>query len=521
MRKQKKDRSFRPGGRFTCLIAVVLVLLTVSPGCKKSPAATTAKAAQTTVKATAAQITAKPASAATTTKAATAAEVPAEQTLAEESSKETYVDKEFTADEEYIPEQILDLGGQNIILATWGTYDNIRKTYYDEEYMKTRPAAEYAVFKRMQAAMQKYNFKLDFNMTSDGVGFQKNFVSNILAGINFGDLCGAGADYVFPNYVTNKVIIPIDQYYDFSTDPFDWKDNEFMMASAKWQGHIWQINTNRHGTYIGTLFDKKILAREGMPDPIDMVNNRTWNWDNFLSMAVTMTKDTNGDALLDQWGILPGASLLQGLVYSNGGKYTYVHEDGKVTFGLTESRAMKALQFANELMNVYKVTGGTLFGSNYGFYVNVTGQMWQHVSRGFDFDMVPTPMGPDVNEYIAVAGGGWWVVPITTKIPKEVINIFMEVWSVWDNSRPFGLENKDIMIRQNMKTAYFYSDRALDIVVGGQRWDTEFSGGFTGLNALITANILTPITKGAISVGTAVDAINAQAQSVIDSAMYK
>jgi hypothetical protein len=41
-------------------------------------------------------------------------------------------------------------------------------------------------------------------------------------------------------------------------------------------------------------------------------------------------------------------------VYSNGGRYVQFNEDIEFKFGLTDPKAMRALQFANELYNIMK-----------------------------------------------------------------------------------------------------------------------------------------------------------------------
>jgi multiple sugar transport system substrate-binding protein len=69
------------------------------------------------------------------------------------------------------------------------------------------------------------------------------------------------------------------------------------------------------------LFYNKSLFDEGGVDYPD----GSWNWNDWREAATPLTKDTNGDGLVDQWGLQLGTSFettLYPLMLSNGGKWS-------------------------------------------------------------------------------------------------------------------------------------------------------------------------------------------------------
>lgn len=90
--------------------------------------------------------------------------------------------------------------------------------------------------------------------------------------------------------------------------------------------------------------NKTLLAKEGiaMPDP-------DWNWDTMYDICRKVTRDTDGDGRLDQFGCYNYGWL--DAVYSNDGEI--FQKDGKESH-FTDDRVVEAIQFVRKLNELYQ-----------------------------------------------------------------------------------------------------------------------------------------------------------------------
>ena len=146
-------------------------------------------------------------------------------------------------------------------------------------------------------------------------------------------------------------------------------------------------------------YNKTMLEAAGIPLPD---KDKPYTWDEFIDVAKQLTKDTNGDGTLDQWGT--GLNVqwnLQPFVWSNGGDW--LNEDHtKVTVDTPEFA--EALQWFADMSNVAKVTPSTTDSQTLDTY-----QRWMKGEIGFfpvgpwdvptyekldfDWDLIPYPAG--------------------------------------------------------------------------------------------------------------------------------
>ncbi|NLG80309.1 MAG: ABC transporter substrate-binding protein [Firmicutes bacterium] len=99
------------------------------------------------------------------------------------------------------------------------------------------------------------------------------------------------------------------------------------------------------------FYRKDLLAAEGIPEP-----TTSWTWDQFLTYAKKLTKDLNGDGIIDQYGF--GTSGRYGsqwtpFVRQNGGNF--VDEERWVPTA-NDPAVIEGLQFYVDLIRVHKVT---------------------------------------------------------------------------------------------------------------------------------------------------------------------
>ncbi|MGC8870344.1 MAG: ABC transporter substrate-binding protein, partial [Brevinematia bacterium] len=128
---------------------------------------------------------------------------------------------------------------------------------------------------------------------------------------------------------------------DFFEAPF----NEF-----KYKGKLYGIA--KDFTTLVLYYNIDLFDKYGIGYP-----NDNWTWDDFLNASKKLTKDLNGDGVIDQYGFVieTWANWWRNWVYANGG--TFFDESGKFVLGKQPylKANAEAIQFLADLINVHKV----------------------------------------------------------------------------------------------------------------------------------------------------------------------
>ncbi len=506
--------------------------------------ATTAAAAKTTVKAATAAATAGVSkTAATTTGVASAGTVttaPSEQTASEvivddDEISEQFRDVQIDLDQGFAAGNI-DFGGRTIVYAAWAN-DWIPR---EGEGVTAEIVLKYL---RIKAAEKKYNFKFATRVITPQTLYNSTFINETLAGITFADVYRSSNALSFPGHVKQNLILPLDEYIDYSSPIV--KANAYMTTGSYWVGKHYGITTERENTAARILYNKDIIDREGQPDILDLVEKDQWNWQTFLDIAISCTRDVNGDGITDQWGLTSPSGFANNLTYntlvSNG--ITCVNfdlETGKPVFTLTWPSAQRALQFASDLNFVYKVhkeNGGV---STLPLYKNGQAAMgfnhhnynYNFLQAGINSLIAPAPKGPDVNQYQSISACIFDVIPVNCKDPRDVSRMWMEVCIQWDEDGNRSAEYQKLIDEKlpygfdwstANPTRRYTTEREFLLVIK-PLWAykrTDYSTGYpSALTNLILNQVFNPVLKGEKSVSQAVDQIKEEAASIIMESTY-
>ena len=92
-------------------------------------------------------------------------------------------------------------------------------------------------------------------------------------------------------------------------------------------------------------YNPALFDAEGVAYP-----DETWDWDKFMDVATSMTKDTDGDGAADQWGFTAnGWPPIQMFIWQNGGQ---VISDDRLTSPLDSAEAIAGAEaYANIIYN--------------------------------------------------------------------------------------------------------------------------------------------------------------------------
>jgi len=88
----------------------------------------------------------------------------------------------------------------------------------------------------------------------------------------------------------------------------------------------------------GLVYNQSMLEREGLPDIYELWKAGKWTWEEAEKLAKAVTRDTNGDGSIDQWGIA-NRRLDYGL-YINNAQFVKKDPDGKYRYGWADEEAV-------------------------------------------------------------------------------------------------------------------------------------------------------------------------------------
>ena len=263
-----------------------------------------------------------------------------------------------------IPEPEYDFGGYKFrVLVNGDAFGDYRsREFFASE--ETGDVINDAVYKRNVTAEEKYNFTLEiFGDTTGSNPVQTVAAKSIKSGDNAYDL-------VLP-YMTgdgSSSLAQQNMLMDLKTLPgitlenpwWDQRANEQLSIGGKLfftTGDI-SIVLNSYCTF-GILFNKSIIKDNSLEDPYNLVKNGDWTIDKMYEMSRAITRDINGDGVLnheDQWGVLSELNASNGMFFSAGEHIVSQGADGYPEITMYNPRSVavieKALDFLQDANTV-------------------------------------------------------------------------------------------------------------------------------------------------------------------------
>lgn len=207
----------------------------------------------------------------------------------------------------------------------------------------------------------------------------------------------------------------MDDYYENLFDTFRYPDED---------GDIYSVPYAWVTTVL--YYNKDMFDEAGLDYP-----HEAWTWDDFLAAAKELTKDTNGDGQIDQWGfwVYGRYAQIEGWIYQNDGD---ILNDDKTRFE-PDDNAIEALQFLTDLTTVHEVSPkpqategeeqGDLFPlQRVAMWVDGSFNIEniRDVSEGaFEFGINQIPRGPSWKEDVAYGWPDNIAIAKTTEYTEE------------------------------------------------------------------------------------------------------
>ena len=366
---------------------------------------------------------------------------------------------------------VYDLGGMEIIIRDWWTDP-------DED-----PGNEY------EEATQEYHEWLqetyNFTITRTGISDHSSSVQDFL------DYTTAGGDeknyvFVLPGYwnywddSTTASAFQNDLFYDLSSlDCLDFTREKFTANLTHQQyskdGGIYAMYEGTPEPRTGVYFNKRLLREAGIdPESLyDMQAAGTWTWDAFLQCLEKVQRDIDGDGVIDVYGAnAQNTTFTDMAVFSNGGEYIGLNEEGKYTYRLEDEETLEGLEFAQNIFNTYwqvEPEGAVwdyyktgFLNGEYAFMIEdaYAGQRWAFLEEGEMEDevgFVAFPKGPNMTDYTNCWSSTPAVIPSCYDADRAWKIAF--AWNLYTDETP-GYENSD-----QWKSSYYggvFDTRAVD-----------------------------------------------------------
>ncbi|MDY5703839.1 MAG: sugar ABC transporter substrate-binding protein [Lachnospiraceae bacterium] len=324
--------------------------------------------------------------------------------------------------------------------------DTINILIYAQEHEKA--AYEEQIRKFTEAhkdAIKKVNFEVT---TQDEYGTK--MTANMTAH-EMPDIFYVGPDSV-RNYVDNGYILPLDKYVDKATVDNLWPE---IKSAYQYDGK----NIGSGSLYclpkdlscFALAYNQDLFDKAGIPYPD---SNKPYTYDEFLDVCKKLTKDTDGDGQIDQWGVANANAFgMTPYLYSNGARF--LNED-HTKVNLTHNDKLKhAFQYYVDLTAKEGVTptveqdtalGGyqRWLDGQIGFYACGTWDVAAFEDQAtfpYKWNLCGWPVGPDGDgKSTTWLGSVGFAVSKTTKHPKLCVELISALSTDLDGQKALSGE---------------------------------------------------------------------------------
>ncbi|MCL2194286.1 MAG: extracellular solute-binding protein [Treponema sp.] len=326
------------------------------------------------------------------------------------------------------------LRGADIVIGNW---------WMDYDVNTFQPANDQQarVLAYRRRVLNEHGFRMGYRHVATWGDMLQATAVSIMAGQPV-----ASAFWLAPNWAITLhrqgLIAPITGNVDFSAarpgdGRTDW--NRSVIDLFTFNGVQYGIGVG-HGENLQELvlfFNKRLLREAGIdPElPYNMQRDRTWTWNNFVPIARQLTRDIDGDGIMDTWAMTSDLSneILDAIVSSNGANYVGRDTQGRFYNATGSPAFLEAVQFFIRLRDE-GVMMSQPEGSAWDWYQSafmdgrvaiMVEPLWRRgdlMGMTDDWGMVMFPMGPRRNNFAVYVSEHVLVIPSTTA-PADVARI--------------------------------------------------------------------------------------------------
>ena len=326
--------------------------------------------------------------------------------------------------------------------GNWTTHD----VYAEKE---TGDVINDAVFKRNMALEENFNIKITERKIEPYSKVSSTAATEILSGDETFDVLTDGLNMITTSLATPGYLIDFNEVPEIDlTKPYwDQMMTESMTIKGKTYFATGDISTmDNQGTW-AVLFNKKFIDDFKLEDPYEHVDKGTWTLDMFYDMAKAVTRDVNGDGVLDindQWGYL-GENANSFLFWlATGERLTKMNDEGVPELCMYNDRAVSVvekvqkIQLDDTMCISNAVTGNTMAVLNNKFFdgdaLFIYGGMMLisfFRSSDVDFGIAPAPKFDEAQDQYyssySYSNTTAYVIPITASDTSRTGNVLEQM----------------------------------------------------------------------------------------------
>ncbi len=382
-------------------------------------------------------------------------------------------------------------GKRNIVIGLWWDkyYDSTQTALEDDpSYQGT--VSDQLRFDAVKKIEEKYNVTIEYqNLTY--VGVQESINTSILAGTPDCDIylvdTAIGIPAVMNGYALDmKGVLPADS--DIFTDKvvmnyLDLGDGAACMLKPV------AAQTQVEATY-PLMFNLQMIQDANLEDPRDLYAKGEWTWDKFAEYCQALTKDTNGDGMIDVYGFggFQG-EWFENMLMSNGTNVAATDVEN-----LSSPAVGEVLQFMQDMYLKYNCAypydetdpsnimryiyrdGRCAFSPGAAWILAANADYnWDGSAAStlaFDMVFVPWPVGPSGDQAtnkMKLSNGEFYIIPVGVEDPELVYNVFYD-FTNWYNG--------DVSIRDDEETlGWWYGVTGKDLDIQDWNFSVMFDCG--------------------------------------------
>ncbi len=382
----------------------------------------------------------------------------------------------------------------------------------------------------MKEAEKKYNCKFVFNLDNVTVAnTRQKFDQEMMAGIPQYDAYRLQPLQILPAYEKNNMILVLNNYIDFNQPVWQ----KFFVKHATgliYPQNIYGLMETQISSVYAIWYNTEILARNNIPNLIEIKEAGMWNWETFLDIAIRTTQDTDGNGIIDQWGLVaPTATYAgQSFLWSNL-EPVVMMKNGQYTYNLGSANGMKALQFVSDLYNTYQVipnkNGENMFRDNLAAmcireaWYGLTWKSYGKTNVKFE-EMPKGPDNPGVYNVKNWSTAQYYFFPASVSDAEAVINAFAYWHVLWDETKPYWLEY-DVIAYEYGKN-YMFTDYVDNYIKVKSRKDIDEFGSYFGTTmSKAGSEVFTKIATVNTTAASAIEALKPVVEGIIAETMSK
>lgn len=222
-------------------------------------------------------------------------------------------------------------------------------------------------------------------------------------------------------------------------DKIDIRQTHLLMGIEIWCGKVYNVPWDNDPRAV--YYNKTLIKQAGEKDPWEDLKGK-WTWDDMFRIAKAVTKDTDGDGRIDQWGMqwayhsyqeFPVFTWTMGGNYADWQNMKYIL-DSREVIATQELLYRWAIQekvlMTNQQISELSQAGITIpFASGkVAFWFRAAASMVpmvRNISNRFEWDIAPMPDMDPGHPGISVTSGNPYFIPSFTKVPDEAYKLIM------------------------------------------------------------------------------------------------